>query len=772
MKIRSTIIATLAAASVACTNPVDTEAPTSSPLAAPIPMAAMSTVAIGNAVTVSDAGWKSSFGGSMTVEADATVIYAMVFGGSGGAAPVTGVSVGSQALTKVKSIMGPNALSLDVYRLTAPSTGSGRAITVTRSSLGYDPVRVTVFTVRGADASNPNGAMANLEITPGTATATKTASISSSSGSLTISGVVAAGTYLNGTGITATPGYQSVVATGEDADGGWGVIGSAPGAASVTHSWSLKADAAGRSAFLVSFTVNPSGGTASPTPTDSTPPPSSSAPAGIATFGTVVTLTDNGWVQPFTGTLQVESDATVAYAVVFNGSGGNAPISSVSLGGRAFTKIKAAERTLNAALEVYRLVAPPVGSQSIAVTHSKLGYDPVRVSVFTVRGASTTTPNGTVTEVDITPASATSTRTASIWSGTDGLTISAVAASNTYLNGSGITATQGFQVMRSAGEDADGQWGALGSAAGNGGTVVHSYTLKADAAGRSAYLVSFTVNGATGAPAPPPPPPPPPALPVASDGFTTVLDYDVAQAPVPTPGSYEGWVAYERPWEQTLFTNLSTVFDSTQPGTGSAGAARVKFLTTLPPGYAPVTFAWAKPWPVNTGSLDMTFTIKLSANWDNNGARNTSGGCKLWFFAKERQNNHYILLDSRTYDGGGVTAAGGNWLTIGLQNPTLSYKTNMNLAPGVWHTVRVQVIANTPGVANGRLRVWVDGVQALINTGRNDKPLSLERTNVMFYSAGQVAEQSRLQLEPTYGGTESAPATQWFDIGRVTAAVR
>ena len=46
----------------------------------------------------------------MTVESDATVIYAMVFGGSGGAAPVSGVSVGAQALTKVKSITGPNAL--------------------------------------------------------------------------------------------------------------------------------------------------------------------------------------------------------------------------------------------------------------------------------------------------------------------------------------------------------------------------------------------------------------------------------------------------------------------------------------------------------------------------------------------------------------------------------------------------------------------------------------------------------------------------------------
>ena len=41
----------------------------------------------------------------------------------------------------------------------------------------------------------------------------------------------------------------------------------------------------------------------------------------------------------------------------------------------------------------------------------------------------------------------------------------------------------------------------------------------------------------------------------------------------------------------------------------------------------------------------------------------------------------------------------------------------------MWHTVRVQVVANTPGVANGQLRIWVDGVQALLNTGMNDAPM-------------------------------------------------
>lgn len=780
MKIRYAVVTTLTAAAVACSNPAEIDTPTTTEVTPVIAAAVAGAVSLGNAVTVSDVGWKTSFGGSISVESDATVIYAFVFGGTGGAAPVSGVSVGSQALTKVKGITGPNASSMDVFRLVSPTTGS-RTITVTRSKTGYDPVRVTVMTVRGASTTDPNTTMANIEITPATATATKTVSIPSNSTALTISAVMASGSYLNGNGVTPTSGYQTLVAGGEDADGGWGVIGSAPGNTSVTHSWTLRADAAGRFAYLVSFSINSGsgGGTSTPPPdTTTTPPPTTpppTAPAGTATFGTILTLNDNGWVQPFTGTLQVESDATVAYAVVFNGTGGNAPVNGVSLGGRAFTKIKSAERTLNASLDVYRLVAPPIGAQQVAVTHSKLGYDPVRVSVFTVRGANTTTPNGTVTEVEITPGSAVATRTVSILSSTDGLTISAVAASGMYANGNGIVATPGFQTTRSSGEDPDGLWGVLGSRAG-ASSVVHSYDMRADAAGRSAYLVSFTVNGASGAPPPPPPPPPPPTLPVASDGFTTILDYDLAQIPPLSPGSYQGWTAFERPWELMLYSNLTQITDATQPGTGSPNAARVWFQPTLPGGYAPINFEWKDPWPSNTGSIDLTFTIKLSANWDNNGASNGNDGIKVFFFGNQPQNNHFVGIASRQYDGsdvpGGVTL-GGAWVFVGLQNPTVSYKTNVNLTRDAWHTVRMQVIANAPGVANGQLRVWVDGVQALLNTGQNDQPLYRERTNVMFYSAGQTAYQNRLELEPTYGaGLQSPPYVQWFDIGHITTAVR
>ena len=61
----------------------------------------------------------------------------------------------------------------------------------------------------------------------------------------------------------------------------------------------------------------------------------------------------------------MEADATVVYAVVFNGSGGKAPVTGVTIGGKAMTKVKSAERTLNASLDVFRMVVPPIGPQPV-----------------------------------------------------------------------------------------------------------------------------------------------------------------------------------------------------------------------------------------------------------------------------------------------------------------------------------------------------------------------------------------------------------------------
>ena len=158
MKIRQGLAAAGIAVLTACTTPTeqdDTAAVTALPEVS-IANAVTPTVKIGATVTFADNGWKRSFTGSLNIPSDANVLYAFVYGGAS-KAPVSGVALGSQTFTKVKSASGPNGSGLSVYRLVSPSTGSGKQVTVTRSAAAYNPTRVTVIAVSGADAANPNG---------------------------------------------------------------------------------------------------------------------------------------------------------------------------------------------------------------------------------------------------------------------------------------------------------------------------------------------------------------------------------------------------------------------------------------------------------------------------------------------------------------------------------------------------------------------------------------------------------------------------------------
>ena len=83
-------------------------------------------------------------------------------------------------------------------------------------------------------------------------------------------------------------------------------------------------------------------------------------------------------------------------------------------------------------------------------------------------------------------------------------------------------------------------------------------------------------------------------------------------------------------------------------------------------------------------------------------------------------------------------------------NPTVEF------AHGEWHDLEVVLEANTPGVANGIAKTWIDGVQAL------------NVSNVQYFGAGLLPQFSNWYLDPTFGGGVS-PAlnctvqiAQWY----------
>lgn len=251
---------------------------------------------------------------------------------------------------------------------------------------------------------------------------------------------------------------------------------------------------------------------------------------------------------------------------------------------------------------------------------------------------------------------------------------------------------------------------------------------------------------------------------------TLAIDWDMAALPGLAPAVVGGWQAAENAVETTLYSNLSLVSNPALTITGSHNAMRTTFQTTTLGGFTPVNvYPAGFTWPTNNGSFDYEFTVLFDPLFDNNGA-GANVGTKLWFFGKNLpQNNHFIGTDALTFDGGPSGGAlGGLWLQIGLQSPTLTYKTNFQFTRGVATKIRVQGLANTPGTANGQLRVWADGVPVLLNTGANNAPTLTAVTNVQFFSAGQTAAQDRLQWYPTYGGgSQSPPIQQYIDCGHI-----
>lgn len=66
------------------------------------------------------------------------------------------------------------------------------------------------------------------------------------------------------------------------------------------------------------------------------------------------------------------------------------------------------------------------------------------------------------------------------------------------------------------------------------------------------------------------------------------------------------------------------------------------------------------------------------------------------------------------------------------------------MVPGRWHTLSQQVVLNTPGVADGELRVWVDG------------RLALERTSMRWRTAGNDWTIDSFYFNTFHGGNSDA----------------
>jgi hypothetical protein len=167
-------------------------------------------------------------------------------------------------------------------------------------------------------------------------------------------------------------------------------------------------------------------------------------------------------------------------------------------------------------------------------------------------------------------------------------------------------------------------------------------------------------------------------------------------------------------------------------------------------------------WPasLNTGYLYVGMWVRFSPGYTLNG----NVGQKIFYLksdlAANAKLNHMVGLMVNDGNGGNQL-----WPTYEPQNPFNRYKvpetTANNLNDGRWHQLEYLQLANTPGLANGTLKIWVDG------------RLEGTWTNAKFFDTGQIASVNRLEINPIFGGgTNAVPVNQWIRLGPVLVKVR
>ena len=201
------------------------------------------------------------------------------------------------------------------------------------------------------------------------------------------------------------------------------------------------------------------------------------------------------------------------------------------------------------------------------------------------------------------------------------------------------------------------------------------------------------------------------------------------------------------------------------PGPGPASPpyiAEQVFPTGWPSGYYPGTISTGLT-SLNWTHVYVALVVQLSSNWYGDAST-----VNKVMFANIHGDPCFIL--SATGSGSRTL----NW-QVRLQDmglPPTDVNLNADLGHdataerGVWYRLEVELVANTPGVADGTLRLWStkyngDGT---IATGPTK---ILEYTNVGWSAAGQSAVWEGVYWRPVWGGAGGppVPATQyeWVD---------
>jgi hypothetical protein len=172
------------------------------------------------------------------------------------------------------------------------------------------------------------------------------------------------------------------------------------------------------------------------------------------------------------------------------------------------------------------------------------------------------------------------------------------------------------------------------------------------------------------------------------------------------------------------------------------------------------SFTPVHAWLPLSGAPRSVYTsvwLKVSDNWQGHGG----GETKLVELIIANQSRVVLSLTGKGSDAllpvvrvnGGPDSRAGGYLPQNVKQRDFSR--------GQWHRLEAVLTANTPGVADGGARWWLDGVEL----GRH--------SNVMWADAGESAVWTQVDLNPIWGGRDDQlKATQHLYVDRLYASTK
>ena len=232
-------------------------------------------------------------------------------------------------------------------------------------------------------------------------------------------------------------------------------------------------------------------------------------------------------------------------------------------------------------------------------------------------------------------------------------------------------------------------------------------------------------------------------------------------------------------WDMTSQgTWLYTTTGTSVPPVGQAGAWTWVFDSDLGQNVTRLTYG---PWTVPSGStygpgggyvgvphtpamrsFYLRMQVKLSAGW----VQNPTGDQKLMQFWARSSGSYSVGMPFiygvsnpfiTVYENN-PSQPGYNGIPLG-QNPgggTHVTPPTGVFTSGVWHTIEVLIAGNTPGVADGKVLTWLDGVK------------QMEVDDMMWMASGETALLNQVEIGALWGGLGGTlSAVQYMDLGPI-----